>query len=153
MDSRARLSGLLGLAVAATVWAAPVQAQQGTITGQVTDAETGEPLSGAAVEALGQGGPQGTNDAGRFTLAVAPGTHSVVVTFIGHETTRVDGVSVGAGESTEVMITMRSQALVLNPIVITASRRQEKALDAPASIATVSSSEIARTAATTDVTP
>ena len=149
MDSRARLSGLLGLAVAATVWAAPVQAQQGTITGQVTDAETGEPLSGAAVEALGQGGPQGTNDAGRFTLAVAPGTHSVVVTFIGHETTRVDGVSVGAGESTEVMITMRSQALVLNPIVITASRRQEKALDAPASIATVSSSEIARTAATT----
>ena len=91
MDSRARLSGLLGLAVAATVWAAPVQAQQGTITGQVTDAETGEPLSGAAVEALGQGGPQGTNDAGRFTLAVAPGTHSVVVTFIGHETTRVDG--------------------------------------------------------------
>ena len=142
MDSRARLSGLLGLAVAATVWAAPVQAQQGTITGQVTDAETGEPLSGAAVEALGQGGPQGTNDAGRFTLAVAPGTHSVVVTFIGHETTRVDGVSVGAGESTEVMITMRSQALVLNPIVITASRRQEKALDAPApaSIATVSSS-------------
>ena len=149
MDSRARLSGLLGLAVAATVWAAPVQAQQGTITGQVTDAETGEPLSGAAVEALGQGGPQGTNDAGRFTLAVAPGTHSVVVTFIGHETTRVDGVSVGAGESTEVMITMRSQPLVLNPIVITASRRQEKALDAPASIATVSSSEIARTAATT----
>ena len=78
-----------------------------------------------------------------------PGTHSVVVTFIGHETTRVDGVSVGAGESTEVMITMRSQPLVLNPIVITASRRQEKALDAPASIATVSSSEIARTAATT----
>ena len=149
MDSRSRFSGLLGLVAAALALAAPVQAQQGTITGQVIDTETGDPLSGAALEAIGQGGAQATNDAGRFTLSVAPGTHSVVVTFIGHETTRVDGISVGAGETTQVMISMRSQALVLNPIVVTASRRQEKALDAPASITTVSASEIARTAATT----
>ena len=149
MDSRSSCSALLGLVAATIALTAPVQAQQGTINGRVTDAETGDPLFGAAVEALGQGGPQSSNDAGRFTLSVAAGTHSVVVTFIGHETTRVDGISVGAGETTEVMISMRSQAFVLNPIVITASRRQEKALDAPASIITVSSSEIARTAATT----
>lgn len=149
MVSRARLSGLWILAAAAAVWAAPVQAQQGTIAGQVTDAETGEPLAGAAVEALGQGGPQGTNDAGRFSLSVPPGTYSVVVTFIGHETTRLDGVSVGAGETTELTISMRSQALVLNPIVVTASRRQEKALDAPASITTVSAAEVTRNTATT----
>ena len=38
---------------------------------------------------------------------------------------------------------------LLNPVVVTASRRQEKALDAPASISTVSAEEVARTAATT----
>ena len=148
MDLRSRLSTILWIAAAAMIPSAPIHAQQGTIAGQVTDAETGEPIAGAAVEALGQGGPQGTNDAGRFSLSVPPGTHSVVVTFIGHETARVDGVSVGAGETTQLAISMRSQALVLNPIVITASRRQEKALDAPASITTVSSAEVARNAAT-----
>lgn len=149
MDLKSRFPALLALAAAAIASAAPARAQQGTITGQVADAETGEPLSGAAVEALGEGEPQGTNEAGRFTLSVAPGTHSVIVTLIGHETTRVDGIGVEAGGTTEVMISMRSQALVLNPIVVTASRRQEKALDAPASITTVSASEVARTAATT----
>ena len=149
MDSISRLSTILLVAAAVIIPPAPVQAQQGTITGQVTDAETGEPLAGAAVEALGQGGPQGTNDSGRFSLSVPPGTYSVVVTFIGHETTRVDGIGVGAGETTELTISMRSQALLLNPVVITASRRQEKALDAPASITTVSASEVARNTATT----
>ena len=109
MDSRSRLSTILWTLAAVIIPSAPIQAQQGTITGQVTDAETGEPLAGAAVEALGQPGLQGTNDMGRFSLSVPPGTHSVVVSFIGHETTRVDGVSVAAGETTELLISMRSQ--------------------------------------------
>ncbi len=117
--------------------------------GVVTDAETGEPLQGAAVEVLGQESTQGTNEEGRFSFSLAAGTYSRIVSFIGHETTRVDGVDVGSGETADVAISMRSQALVLNPIVVTASRRQEKALDAPASIHTLSASEVARTVATT----
>ena len=149
MSVRSRFAALASFAIAISVPSAPVHAQQGIITGQVTDAETGEPLAGASVEALGQAGPQATNDAGRFSLSVPPGSHSIVVTFIGHETARVDGVDVDAGGTAEVTISLRSQALVLNPIVVTASRRQEKALDAPASISTVSSAEIARIAAST----
>ncbi len=149
MSVGSRFVSLFSIALAVSVPTAKVQAQQGTITGQVTDAETGAALSGASVEALGEGGPVGSNDAGRFILSVAPGSHSIVVTLIGYETTRVDGVSVDAGATANVTISLRSQALVLNPIVVTASRRQEKALDAPASIATVSASEIARISATT----
>ncbi|MCY3611024.1 MAG: TonB-dependent receptor [Gemmatimonadetes bacterium] len=133
----------------ASVIPASAQAQQGTITGQVTDAETGEALSDAAVEALGAAGPIATNQAGRFSLGVAPGSHTLVVTLIGYETARVDGVEVVAGGTAAVSVSLRSQALLLNPIVVTASRRQEKALDAPASISTVSSSDVARTAAVT----
>lgn len=148
MESRSRFFVILWFAVAAVIAPAPAQAQQGTIGGQVTDAETGAPLSGAAVEALGGGGPQPTNDDGRFTLSVGAGSHSVVVSLIGYETTRVDGVDVAAGATTDITIVLRSQALLLNPIVVTASRRQEKALDAPASITTVSAADVARTAAT-----
>ena len=154
MTTRSRLQGLVfvvsALAFAgASVIPAGAQAQQGTITGQVTDAETGEALSDAAVEVLGAAGPIATNQAGRFSLGVAPGSHTLVVTLIGYETTRVDGVEVVAGGTAEVSVSLRSQALLLNPIVVTASRRQEKALDAPASISTVSSSDVARTAAVT----
>lgn len=127
----------------------PVAAQQGTISGRVVDAETGEPLAGAAVEVLGQGVQAATNDSGGFSVSVAPGSHSVVVEMIGYETGRVDGVGVAGGATEEIEIVLRSRALVLNPIVVTASRRQEKALDAPASVSTVSAAEIARSVKTT----
>lgn len=154
MTTPSRLEGLVFVVsafafAAASVIPAGTQAQQGTITGQVTDAETGEALSDAAVEALGAAGPVATSQAGRFSLGVAPGSHTLVVTLIGYETARVDGVDVVAGGTAEVSVPLRSQALLLNPIVVTASRRQEKALDAPASISTVSSDDVARKAAVT----
>ena len=149
MRSIPRFAASVSFAFAITLAAVPVQGQQGTITGRVTDAETGEPLASAAVAVLGQEITQGTNAQGRFTVTIAPGTYVLVVTLFGHETTRIDGVSVNAGDETELTIAVRSQALMLNPVVVTASRRQEKALEAPASISTVSSQEVARRAATT----
>ena len=135
--------------VLAGVLPTSARAQQGTITGRVTDVETGAALTDAAVEALGAAGPVATNQEGRFSLTVAPGSHTIVITLIGYETTRVDGVRVDAGGSADVAVALRSQALLLNPVVVTASRRQEKALDAPASVATVSEADVARVAAVT----
>ena len=118
-----RFATLFSVVLACAVRTGALSAQQGTITGRITDAETGEPLGGASVEALGQAGPQGSNDEGRFSLTVSPGTHSLVVKLIGYETTRIDGVSVAAGAAEEVEISLRSQALVLNPVVVTVSPR------------------------------
>ena len=116
-----RFATLFSVALAISVPVGAASAQQGTINGRVTDAETGEPLAGASVEALGQGSPQGSNEEGRFTLTVAAGSHSVVVKLIGYETTRIDDVSVAAGATAEVDIPVRSQALVLNPVIVTGS--------------------------------
>ena len=149
MSVGSRFATVLSVAIAMNFPAAAAIAQQGTISGQVTDAETGEPVAGAAVQVRGQGGPQRSNEEGRFTLTVSPGAHTVVVTLIGYETARVDGVDVAAGSTSEVDIALRSRAFMLNPVVVTVSRRQEKALDAPASVATVSSDEVARIAAVT----
>ena len=149
MGFGSRFAASVSFALAISISPLPVQGQQGTINGRVADAETGEAVSGAAVEVLGQAGTQGTNASGRFTFTLAPGTYSLVVSLIGYERTRVDGVTVNAGSETDITISLRSQALVLNPVVVTVSRRQEKALDAPASVSTISAREIARTAATT----
>ena len=136
------------LAALGIVLGGPVSAQQGTLSGRVTDAETGTPVSGATIEIVGQMvGATGAD--GDFSASVPAGAHAVIVTLIGYETTRLDGIAVDAGGTTDIEIPIRSRALILNPVVVTASRRQEKALDAPASVSSVSSSEIRRTIATT----
>ena len=149
MSAAFRFATLFSVALAVSLPPGSASAQQGTINGRVTDAETGEPLEGASVEVLGDAVRQASNEDGRFTLTVSPGTYSVVVRLIGYETTRVDDVSVPAGGTADVEIPVRSRAVVLNPVVVTASRRQEKALDAPASISTVSADEVERTVAVT----
>ena len=128
--------------------AVPLAAQQGTLSGRITDAEEGTPLAGATVEVVGQA-QMASDEAGGFTASVAAGTYSVIVTLIGYETTRLDGITVDAGGATDIEIPVRSRALILNPVVVTASRRQEKALEAPASVSSVSSAEIERTIAST----
>ena len=76
-------------------------------------------------------------------------SHSIVVTRIGYETHRTDGVTVEVGATVSVTIQLRSRALALNQLVITVSRREEKELDAPASISTLSGEQISRMIART----
>ena len=87
MGFGSRFAASVSFALAISISPLPVQGQQGTINGRVADAETGEAVSGAAVEVLGQAGSQGTNASGRFTFTLAPGTYSLVVSLIGYERT------------------------------------------------------------------
>ena len=148
VSMRLQRFGPLMVFLALALASAPLAAQQGTISGRVTDAETGSGVAGATVEVMGQT-LVGSDAEGGFTASVPAGSYSVIITLIGYETTRLDGIAVDAGATTDLEIPIRSRALILNPIVVTASRRQEKALDAPASVSSVSSAEIARTIATT----
>ncbi|MCK5653024.1 MAG: carboxypeptidase regulatory-like domain-containing protein, partial [Gemmatimonadetes bacterium] len=127
--------------------AGPLQAQTGTLTGTVTDAETGAPISDVAVEIMGaeqtQAGGEYTNQAGQFRITLAPGTYSVVFSMLGYASRRVDGVRITAGGSESIDVALTSRAFRLNPIVVTASRREEKALESPTSISIVNA-EIVR---------
>ncbi|MYA64727.1 MAG: TonB-dependent receptor [Gemmatimonadetes bacterium] len=127
-----------------------VHAQQATIAGTVTDLETAAPVSDAAIRVLGREGATAVTDAaGEFRVSVPAGTHSIVVTRIGYETSRTDGLTVEAGATVPVNIQLRSRALALNQLVVTVSRREEKELDAPASISTLSGEQISRMVART----
>ena len=128
-----------------------VQAQQGTITGRVLDAETGAAVSGATVEIQGPETRRVSAGAeGRFSFSVRPGTYSLIVTMIGYEPRRIDVVRVAAGDVTTLDVSLRTRALALAPITVTTARGiEQKTIEAPASVSVVSEEEIrARPSAT-----
>ncbi|MBI4522090.1 MAG: TonB-dependent receptor plug domain-containing protein, partial [Gemmatimonadetes bacterium] len=112
------------------VLATPVAAQEtGRITGQVTDAQSGVPLSEVQVYIAGSGLGTLTRANGRFViLNVAPGTHELRAERIGLAPVSRQ-VTVAAGQAVDVTFTMSVQALGLDEIVVTgtagAARRRE----------------------------
>jgi iron complex outermembrane receptor protein len=143
-----RRVGLVALAATALpLLSEDLPAQQpGTLTGRVTDAETGQAVAQAQIQLLG--GPTATgalsgND-GRYTIQLAPGTYDLVVEVVGYRGRRFDGIQVLEGRTTTYDITLPSQAQELDGLIVSASRgTPEKSTEAPATTYTVSSVEIA----------
>lgn len=140
----------------ALLGARPAFAQTGTVTGRVSEATTGAPLASARVEAVTTGGQVGastlTDQDGQFRLTgLQAGTYTLVVSLVGFETQQINGVQVVAGQTTMQAVTLSATVFELNPVVVSASKRQEKAIDAPASIAVVNSRTVAERPTTTPV--
>ncbi len=117
-------------------------AQTGTITGSVRIAGTESPLPGAVVQVInatgGRVGSTLSNQSGRFLVTNIPaGSYTVTASMTGYETGRVEGVQVAAGQAANVNIGLTTRAIDLDPVVVSASRRQERALDAPARVEVV----------------
>jgi len=122
---------LLGPAVALS--------QSGTVTGTVTDGRVGAPIAGARVQALTAtsvvAATQSRED-GTYRLTVPAGNYTIVVNRVGYQAGRVD-VTVTAGGTATADVQMSETFVMIDRTVVTASRSQEKALDAPASVAVI----------------
>ncbi|MGH7545535.1 MAG: TonB-dependent receptor, partial [Gemmatimonadota bacterium] len=134
----------------------PLAAQGGIITGRVTDAEAGEGVTQVLVEVVaGAARPvrtATTDESGGFQVTGVPaGTYSLVFSRIAYETKRIDGVTVGEGVTAVGDVSLVSRAFRLNPIVVSASKREEKALEAPAAVSVIDRREIEERPATTAV--
>ncbi len=121
--------------------APPALAQGGAISGRVA-AQDGTPIPGAQVQATNASGQMAASvrsrDDGTYRIPNVPaGTYTLSATRIGHQPTNVPNVVVPAGGEVTVDFSMEVFAAELNPVVTTASRRPEKALAAPASVAVV----------------
>jgi outer membrane receptor for ferrienterochelin and colicins len=125
---------------------AVARAQTGAVAGRVTDSTTAAPLPGATVRVLA-----GTNTVGQTTTGddgayrvgnLAAGTYTVNVTRLGFSVRRIAGVQVSEGQTAQLDVRMTEIVTQLNPAVVTASRREEKILEAPASISVVETREI-----------
>jgi iron complex outermembrane receptor protein len=84
-------------------------------------------------------GPDGT-----FRLErLAPGTYSLAVTRIGYDPATLSAVTVRAGETASVTVALSPRAIALDAEVVTASRQEEKVLEAPASVSVLAREDIA----------
>lgn len=117
-------------------------AQDGTITGVVRSAETGSPLIASVVQLSDADGGRIaatlTNQTGRFQISnIDPGTYTVTASNTGFATGRQEGVQIGAGQTATVNFDLATRVIDLDPVVVSASRREERALDAPARVEVV----------------
>lgn len=146
-----RLQLLVYLGIAIFV-ARPAAGQAtGTVTGAVRSAETGAPLIAAVVQVMSADGGRVassiTNPSGRYVITSVPaGSYTVRVTTTGFETTE-SPVTIGAGQSATVDFNLTPQAIDLDPVTVTASRREERALDAPARVEVINPQIIEETPA------
>jgi outer membrane receptor for ferrienterochelin and colicins len=133
-------------------------AQQGTVTGRVVSLDTGDPAAGVRVDLVTGAAARtvastNTDTDGMFRIPnVAAGSYSLVFSLDLYREKRVDGIDVSAGGAVSVgTVEIASNVYELDPVVVTASRTQEKALEAPAAVYTVESEEIHDRTATTAV--
>ncbi|MBT7501341.1 MAG: TonB-dependent receptor plug domain-containing protein, partial [Gemmatimonadales bacterium] len=152
---RPRLAGFLGFSLSVLLaLAAPVSAQQATIAGRVIDGSTMQPLASVQVQIVGSASATGvlSDASGNFSISVSSGSYSVVFTLIGHQTHRVDGVSVANGGTERVEVQMTSTVLALDPLSVTVNRgREERTSVAPAQVNVVTAELIEEISATSAV--
>lgn len=115
--------------------------KQYTVQGIVKDSETGEELIGVNIFIEGQKA-RGTvsNFEGYYSLAVQDSS-VVIFKYLGYNEVRHLIRS-----NQELNISLKPEGIQLNTVVVSASRKQEKLLDAPSSISVVNSQTIANKA-------
>ena len=129
---------------------APAAPAPGAIAGRVTDKQTGEALSFCNVVLDSTSRGTITDTRGHYVMRDLPaGVYRIIVSRIGHATVSRSGIVVTAGDTTHVNFEMEAVVLQGEPVVVTATRVEQTAHMAPASVAVVDQADIARRAPTT----
>jgi iron complex outermembrane receptor protein len=114
--------------VGGLLWAVPLRGQgpTGSITGQVNDIGTQQPLSGVSIRVLGTPLGTQTRSDGGYTLTDVPaGAQRLRVTRIGYAPLE-QAVTVTAGVTTPVNLALQPQAAMLAPLVVTGYGTQRR---------------------------
>ena len=144
---RGRSAGLL---LALLVGASHIaRAQQGTISGTVTDAATGDPLETARVILVGPNRIEGTGRDGHYTFRGVPsGNYQVRVLRVGYRPA-IESTAVAPEQTATLNFALAPAPIQLDEIVTTATGQQSK-LEIGNSISTIDASKVAEEAPITD---
>ena len=116
------LSGLVGAFVLVGMLAvgdASAQGQTGTISGTVTDVQTGQGIPGVNVVIVGTQKGAATNAEGAYTIEeVEAGTYSLRASFVGYGSQTREDVQVRFGETTTINFQLRESAADLDEVVV-----------------------------------
>lgn len=115
--------------------------QTGSITGTVTDAETGDTVPGVNVTLAELEQGAATDVEGNYTITGVPeGAYTLQASFVGYETFEAQ-VAVAAGEETVQDVQLATGAVGLDEVVVTGYGTQRRA-DVTGSVSTVAAEEI-----------
>ena len=119
----------------------PALGQTATVVGKVTDSETGKSLIGANVQVAGTSLGSATDIEGNFEISnLHAGIHILRASFIGYSAQELT-VTLVEGENYVWNIAL-DPGTDLDPVQVTAGRRNEKTLNAPSSIDVITSRDL-----------
>ena len=137
---------VLLFALVAVLSVAAVSVQAATLNVTVTDAQTSAKLNGVSINVMSQAGAsaEGVSDAsGMLEIAdLSADVYTITASAPGYADKTMANVELVADGTTSVEIALSSEIIELDQVSVTASRRREKVLEAPASVAVVSASQI-----------
>ncbi len=140
-----RLYRISRAGILACLLAAPVAAQQGSVTGRVTDRASGQPLVAARIQLVGTGLVASTNADGRYRVGNAPlGQAAVRVVALGYAAA-TQTVAVVAATPAVADFALNLAPYSLDDFVVTATGEQSRR-EVGNAVSTVDVSELARTA-------
>src|SRR5881628_3791874 len=136
--------------LAAGLVAGPVQAQQGTIAGRITDNSNQQAVAGAEVLVVGTSLQTRSARDGQYTFSKVPtGQYSVQVRLIGYATA-TSSVSVTPGGSATLDFALTPAAVPLDAVVVSATGQEQLKRELGNSVATVDAAKITQEAAPVD---
>ncbi|WP_036679421.1 TonB-dependent receptor [Daejeonella oryzae] len=117
---------------------------QTTISGTVTDQATKESLAGVAITVKGKSIGTSTNENGRFSFTTSEKTpFTIVVSYLGYKSVE----QLVTGSASNLAISLESQSILGQEVVVAASRTPERILESPVSIERVGAQAVRESAA------
>jgi outer membrane receptor protein involved in Fe transport len=131
---------------------ANLYAQKGIIRGTVIDDLTGETVIAASVQILGTQSGTTTDIDGNFELSLAPGTYSLLISYLSYASITIKDIVITADKVEVVNVRMKEETQLMQEVVVTAKqiKNTESAIatikqKAPSMIDGISSQTIKRT--------
>ncbi|TGE17828.1 TonB-dependent receptor domain-containing protein [Hymenobacter elongatus] len=115
-----RRSGLLFILLIISTFA---RAQQGTLSGKVTDKKTGEGVIGATVLVTGTVQAAPVDVDGKYELKLEPGSYNITMTYIGYKPMTFAGIVVSANANTTLNGVMEENTQNLKEVVVTGQKQ------------------------------
>lgn len=106
------------------VLAAKAHAQQGAVSGRITDEATGQPLGGVWVQVVGTSIAAQSAEQGTYTIRLNPATYQLRAVRVGYAAPASRSVVVRTGETATLNWVLKAAPYALEGVVVTATGEQ-----------------------------